>query len=247
MALVAGMILIFTGYVLFRQRKGVLKSIGTINIFIGLVTIIVDIFFLFNFFNNGIMKFGVHQFWEVMGVLAGIILLITGIIILQKTKKNSLKTIGWMNIILGILNIIVDSFFFLSWFIIDKIEFILEEGSNFLNMVLIEKTYIFVDNWSFLHFFWGMLIMFFILKYMKNTSYLAKSFTLIFLLSLYEVWEFIAIQQGILVMIRPLYTFESYMNIFWDIKIGILGGNIVFFSFKKNRKDFVKWIKKVFN
>ena len=247
MALIAGMILTFSGFVLYKQKKSILKKVGIINMIIGIATIIVDIYFLINFFNNGILGMGTHQLWEVLGIISGIVLLVNGIIILNNTNKNSIKAFGWINILIGFLNIIVDGFFFFSWFILDKIELVLDKGSNFLNMSLIDTTYIYLDNWSFFHLLWGMILMFIVIKYMKDSSYLTKSFIVFILLGIYEVWEFIAIQEGILIMIRPLYTFESYMNIFWDMKVGMFGGNLVFLSFKKNREAFRRWLRKVFN
>lgn len=77
--------------------------------------------------------------------------------------------------------------------------------SEFLNIVLINNSFIFLNLWSVVHFFSGVIL-----------SLLVRNIYIVFiLLVLYEIFEFLF--YGIL--FRP----ETKIDILWDLIIGLIG------------------------
>lgn len=117
LSLFAGLVLMYSGFWLLKikkVRKQGLKNIAVFNFIIGLAIVIVDIIFLSKFFGGEFMSKGSHIFWETMGVISGAFLINTGLYILFYNKQKSLRKVAFLNIGLGIINILVDGFLFLS-------------------------------------------------------------------------------------------------------------------------------------
>jgi len=89
--------------------------------------------------------------------------------------------------------------------------------SDFLHINIIDKPYIFLDLWSIIHFFSGMLLIY-ILRLIGLKKYW-KYITLLTLLILYEVFEFFTI--GIIFTVK-----ESFIDIIWDVIVGMSGAVI---------------------
>ena len=93
---------------------------------------------------------------------------------------------------------------------------------NFLSTSIIDLPFIFIDFWSFVHLFAGMLIIYLFFK-----ADLTEEFILLYLflvLIFYEVAEIILYFN-----LTRLFIVESFVNFVWDLIIGFTGG----FIFKK--------------
>ncbi len=101
-------------------------------------------------------------------------------------------------------------------------------AADFLNIPLIDNSYIFWDSYSLIHFFLGFIVMFFIYKYPKKHN--LRFFVLFLLLGLWEVFELVIIATG-----SQLFRVDSTLNTLWDVIIGMLGGYL-YWSIKEKRK-----------
>jgi len=100
--------------------------------------------------------------------------------------------------------------------------------SNFLNKVLIDKPFFFFNLWSIVHFCSGFVVMFFVLKLFKVSKF--KKFLILFLLLvIYEIFEVTLLLMG-----SNMFRIETRLDIFLDLVIGMLGGLLSFFIFRKN-------------
>jgi len=100
--------------------------------------------------------------------------------------------------------------------------------TDFLNLPIIVNSVISIDVWSLIHLFAGALILFLLIKYIKNKSLNFYFISLFILVVLWEVFEFT--NYGILK--NSLFLSESVTNIAWDIILGMFGG-VLFFKLKK--------------
>jgi len=55
-----------------------------------------------------------HAFWEVMGLLLGIFLIVSGMITLRLSRKKLLRNLAGFQIGFGVLSLIVDGGFLIS-------------------------------------------------------------------------------------------------------------------------------------
>jgi len=99
---------------------------------------------------------------------------------------------------------------------------------NFLNIKIIQNNYVYLSLWSVVHLFAGALIMF-LLILLGVKSYW-KYVWLIGLLILYEIIEFFLYRN-----LTTLFIPETWLDVFWDMIIGVGGGAIVHLIF---------WIRK---
>jgi len=105
-ALLCSCFLIYFGNYL-RKQKGETKIIAWGVFLIGIITFVVDIFFLSWFIFSTIPE-SAQIFWEWAGFFSGIILIGFGIYLIEKIK---LKKIGFFLILLGIITSIGEIFF----------------------------------------------------------------------------------------------------------------------------------------
>jgi hypothetical protein len=106
--------------------------------------------------------------------------------------------------------------------------------ADFLNINLVNKSWVFINLWSFIHLFAGMLLIYLIIQFIKiesKTIYSSKIklkkhihyFILFTLLVFWEIFEFI--NYGIIK--TPLFLADTSIDIIWDLIIGMLGGFII--------------------
>jgi len=98
-------------------------------------------------------------------------------------------------------------------------EFLIEIA-DFLNIIIINKYFIFINLWAIIHFLSGVLIMFLIIKFKlfkKKSFFLHKLSILFYLVILWEIVEFFLIKTG-------MFRTEITLDIIWDIIWGVLGG-----------------------
>lgn len=94
-----------------------------------------------------------------------------------------------------------------------------------LTKPIFETSYFYIDYWSFIHFFSGILIMFLLLKTKLKAE--KKFLALFFILVTYEIFEmnFSWIQK------------ENPLDLVYDLIIGTIGGSIVFYKFERKLKS----------
>lgn len=105
--------------------------------------------------------------------------------------------------------------------------------ANFLNITLIDKPYIYLNFWSFLHMSSGFLIMAILNKNEKIKLYEKYIITFI-LLVLWELFELSFTSNG-----SNLFLLEKRKDIFFDLVMGMAGAFIKNINFKwgESNKD----------
>ena len=83
--------------------------------------------------------------------------------------------------------------------------------AKFLGRVHIDEKYLYLDNWSYIHFIAGIIL-----------GLLFNIRVMIILVLLWEVFELIVISIG-----SKFFRLENLIDLVWDIIIPILGGIIV--------------------
>lgn len=99
--------------------------------------------------------------------------------------------------------------------------------ANFLDINLIDNKFIFINVWSFVHFFAGMLIAYLIVA----GNIVKKRYALLFLffvLIIYEGFEWIFIHSS-----SSLFLQETLADSVWDVILGMFGGAIALYFMKK--------------
>lgn len=86
--------------------------------------------------------------------------------------------------------------------------------ADFLNIIIFQSNFIYLNVWSLIHFGAGFLIMKLFLINKKN-----RMLKLFWLLVLYEIFELLTIYSG-----SSLFRAELGIDILFDILIGLLGG-----------------------
>lgn len=98
---------------------------------------------------------------------------------------------------------------------------------NFLDNSLIESKFIFISIWSIVHLLIGGLVYFMIDKFTKIKSTTMK-FVLLFVLLLgYELVEFLLYSS-----LDLLFIPETFVDVVWDMIVGMLGGFLVYLGSK---------------
>ena len=93
------------------------------------------------------------------------------------------------------------------------------EITNFLNIIIFENSWFFINYWSLLHVVFGAIVIYVLLSFLKRRS------AIIALLPILIFWELIelsAIHYGS-TFFRP----EPMLDIIWDLIWGMIGGFIV--------------------
>ena len=89
--------------------------------------------------------------------------------------------------------------------------------AEWLEKVLYESNYIFIDRWSFVHFFSGLLLAYFLTsyKYIAFSNNYELMLISAILLSAWELFEQLAP--------REYFRLETTADVIWDILIGMAG------------------------
>ena len=101
--------------------------------------------------------------------------------------------------------------------------------TDFLNIPIIVNQIISIDFWSIVHLFTGGLILFLIVKFLKNKSSRYHFITLLILLSVWEVFEL----TNYAILKNNLFIPETLTNIIWDLIMGMSGGILTFIISKR--------------
>lgn len=89
---------------------------------------------------------------------------------------------------------------------------------RWLNKPIYISKYVYLDRWSFVHLASGMLLGYYFNIYIK----VANAWLVVLLLSIiYEFFEYI--------LWDVLFRKESFLNIWWDIKVNMIGFGIYWF------------------
>jgi len=100
--------------------------------------------------------------------------------------------------------------------------------ADFLNIVLFQNDFIFLNIWSIVHLIAGVLLMLFILR-----NKLFKKSPLVWLtlfVVLFEVIEFPLHRN-----LTGLFIPETFVDIIWDIIVSVTGGLVTFIIVKPKR------------
>ena len=98
---------------------------------------------------------------------------------------------------------------------------------DFLNISIIQNSYIWINMWSVVHLVIGFLIIYLLIKVFK-----LKKYTLIYLfilLLIYEIIEFQFYTRWFVVY----FMAEKFIDMLWDMVIGMFGGLIAWLIWKK--------------
>ena len=93
--------------------------------------------------------------------------------------------------------------------------------TELLSTELIVNTFVYIDIWSFIHLFAGIIII--LLLTLIISSGINRLKILLALLILWEIFEFVL--YGIIN--PPLIDPETFVNVMWDLILGIFGGIII--------------------
>lgn len=93
--------------------------------------------------------------------------------------------------------------------------------ASVLSIVIVDNSFIFLSLWSLVHLLFGGLITYILFKIKTQ-----KEFILIYLFLIlfsYEVIEYILYNN-----LPSLFLPETFLDVVWDLIIGVLGGILVF-------------------
>lgn len=103
--------------------------------------------------------------------------------------------------------------------------------ADFLNIVLIDNNYVFVNLWSFVHLTTGFIIMYLLIKKFRMSFW--KSFSILMpAILLWELFEFMFYSNSI-----SLFKPESTIDIIWDLVQGMIGGALCFWMNGKKSEN----------
>lgn len=92
--------------------------------------------------------------------------------------------------------------------------------------IFVDESWIYLDLWSVLHFFSGFVLMFAILKYSWLGARLSLGKKFFILFALLVAWE---IFEAYLYLNFSFISPESFVDVFWDLVIGMIGGWLYYF------------------
>jgi|SRR3989338_11060078 len=102
--------------------------------------------------------------------------------------------------------------------------------TDFFNTPLYATNLIYIDFWTFLHFFLAIILMLLINYYTKKNSRKIIIFSIIIIG--WELFEYLINSIVKLPFIPP----ETTLDVIWDFIIGTVGGAIGFFIARKNKQ-----------
>ncbi len=99
---------------------------------------------------------------------------------------------------------------------------LMDRISDFLNTIIFQNSWIFINFWSIVHIILGFLVMLFLIKKFKMSFW--KSFSIfVSLLVIWELFEFSFYSRS-----DWLFKAETNLDVIWDILSGMLGGALCF-------------------
>ena len=103
------------------------------------------------------------------------------------------------------------------------------EIADFMNAVIYEKKWFFLNYWSFAHLLAGFFTMFILIKYFKIKSKISGLLILLGLLSVFEVFEYVvALKSNEL-----LFRLDPLKDTISDLVYGMASGIVCAFTLKK--------------
>ncbi|MBU1027941.1 MAG: hypothetical protein KKF48_02750 [Nanoarchaeota archaeon] len=90
--------------------------------------------------------------------------------------------------------------------------------TDFLNIIIFQNSFFFLNFWSVVHLLFGVGIMYILIKKEVRCKFLF----LFSLFSLWELFEFFMIGMG-----SSLFLREFSIDVFYDIVYGMLGGFVI--------------------
>ena len=105
--------------------------------------------------------------------------------------------------------------------------------ADILNIVLVNKSFLFINLWHVVHFFAGVYVMKFVMFFKLQEKFKkSKYLILLVLLAIYEVFELIFIIFNIQLFGAPTFKQESFIDVFYDLVFGMIGGFVAHFRKK---------------
>lgn len=92
---------------------------------------------------------------------------------------------------------------------------------EFLALVLADNNFVYLEVWSIVHLISGFVLMYLIMRYARKKSLYWKFGLLFFLLLIWEGFEFVLYNKGI---IRT----EGWLDVLWDMIAGMFGGLLLY-------------------
>ena len=104
--------------------------------------------------------------------------------------------------------------------------------AEFLNIVIFDEKFIFLNMWHLVHLVSGVIIMFFIFKlFGKMRGRFLKLWMLLGILVVYEAFELFFVAGG-----SGLFLAETKLDVLGDLVFGFLGGLLVYFTYPKKKR-----------
>jgi hypothetical protein len=100
----------------------------------------------------------------------------------------------------------------------------IEQIADFLNIIIYENKYFFLNIWSIVHIISGILIMAFLLRIKYR---LGSLFVLLVLWEVFEWYNYGVLENG-------RFLAESTLDIGYDVIYGMIGGILYLFSTKQD-------------
>jgi hypothetical protein len=94
---------------------------------------------------------------------------------------------------------------------------------NFLGAIVAENNYFFMDYWTLVHFSSAILLMLFISKFFKKWDFYKKIILFLLVIDLWEIFE----------LYFPLMGAEKTIDIVYDFVVGIAGGSLTHYAWKR--------------
>lgn len=93
--------------------------------------------------------------------------------------------------------------------------------SDFLNIVLVQNSFIFVNLWSLVHFTSGFIVMYLLIGRFNLVKSSSTVLLFLGLLVVYELFEFLIYSNS-----SVIFRKESSIDVIWDLIIGLAGGAV---------------------
>ncbi|MFH1431093.1 MAG: hypothetical protein ABIG37_01330 [Nanoarchaeota archaeon] len=96
--------------------------------------------------------------------------------------------------------------------------------ADFLNVIIFQNSWFFMNYWSIVHFITGVLVVLFF-PMLSINKFFKKLYSLLLIFALWELVEFV----NWAVLKNSLFRPEIITDIIWDILLGIIGGLLMIF------------------
>ena len=98
---------------------------------------------------------------------------------------------------------------------------------DFLNIPIIQNSFVWLNIWSIVHLIFGVGIVYLLIKTFKIKKYVLM--WLFVSLLVFEIIEFFCYTKWFV----SYFIIEEYVDVFWDMIIGMLGGVVAWLIWKK--------------